>query len=75
MKTFEGSYLGDDSRLTDDARMECKICWYVYDPAQGDPYWQIPPGTPFRALPEHWRCPECDGDREQFMVVIGDEAP
>ena len=30
---------------------------------------QIPPGTPFTALPEHWRCPQCDGDRDQFMVT------
>ncbi len=69
MKTFEGSYMGDASRVPDEARMECKICWYVYDPAQGDDYWQIPPGTPFTRLPGHWRCPECDGSRDQFMVV------
>lgn len=63
MKTFEGSYGGDAARLADDARMECKVCWHVYDPAQGDSYWQIPPGTPFSALPADWRCPECDGAR------------
>ena len=68
---FEGSYLGDDSRLADDARLECKICWYVYDPQEGDPEWQVPPGTPFSRLPEHWRCPRCDGDREQFMLLEG----
>ena len=66
---FEGSYLGDRSRLADATRLECKICWWVYDPAQGDDTWQIPPGTPFSALPPHWRCPVCDGDAEQFMVV------
>lgn len=69
MNLFEGSYGGDNSRLADDARMECKICWHVYDPAEGDDYWQIPPGTPFSRLPDFWRCPECDGDREQFMVL------
>ena len=66
---FEGSYLGDDARLPDDARLECKICWYVYSPAEGDAVWQIAPGTPFRELPAHWRCPVCDGAREQFMIV------
>jgi rubredoxin len=66
---FEGSYLGDDSRIEGDARLECKICWYVYDPDQGDDYWQIPSGTPFSALPDHWRCPECDGEKNQFMVL------
>ena len=69
---FEGSYLGDDSRITETTRLECKICWYLYDPNDGDEVWQIPPGTPFTALPDHWRCPQCDGDRAQFMVV--DEA-
>ena len=66
---FEGSYLGDASRIVDNARLECKICWHVYDPAQGDPVWQVPPGTAFAALPDHWRCPECDGSRDLFMVV------
>ena len=67
--TFEGSYLGNDECLSDDSRLECKICWYVYDPTEGDDVWQIPPGTPFAALPEHWRCPRCDGDKEQFMMI------
>ncbi len=69
MTTFEGSFLGDSSRLPPDARLECKICWHVYDPAEGDPVWQIPPGTAFADLPPHWRCPNCDGAREQFMVL------
>lgn len=71
---FEGSYLGDASRLPANAVMECKICWHVYDPAMGCEPWQIPPGTPFADLPAEWRCPDCDGDREQFMVVSGDMA-
>ena len=69
MSGFEGSYLGDDSKIADDTRLECKICWYVYDPAEGDPTWQIPPGTPFSQLPDYWRCPQCDDDKDQFMVV------
>lgn len=66
---FEGSYLGDDSRIEADAKLECKICWCVYDPLKGDEVWQVPPGTPFVKLPDFWRCPECDGDRDQFMVI------
>ena len=66
---FEGSYLGDVGRLPADACLECKICWWVYDPQQGDPVWQVPAGTPFSALPGHWRCPQCDGAADQFMVV------
>lgn len=68
---FEGSYLGDRTRLAPAARLECKVCWHVYDPALGCETWQIPPGTPFTALPDHWRCPVCDGARDQFMVLDG----
>ena len=66
---FEGSFLGDLARLDDDARLECKICWYCYDPAVGDAVRQVEPGTPFSALPQDWRCPQCDGERSQFMVL------
>jgi len=67
--TFEGSYLGDRSRLPPGSSLECKICWWTYDPALGDPQWQIAPGTEFADLPAHWSCPQCQGSAEQFMVV------
>lgn len=67
--SFEGRYLGDSSVLRPDSRLECPICWWVYDPAQGDPVWQIPPGTPFAELPAHWRCPECDCDASKFLLL------
>ncbi len=57
------------SRLQDDTRMECRICWYTYDPAEGDEVEQIPPGTPFSALPDHWRCPQCDADTGMFLPI------
>ncbi|MFM2416154.1 MAG: hypothetical protein RL385_877 [Pseudomonadota bacterium] len=66
---FEGSYLGDKSRLSPEQKLECKICWWVYDPALGDPEGEIAPGTAFAALPGHWRCPACDGDADQFLVM------
>jgi rubredoxin len=66
---FKGSYGGDAERIKPDAKMECKICWEVYDPEVGDPYWQIPAGTPFADLPDHWSCPNCEGKKKDFMVV------
>jgi rubredoxin len=54
-------------------RLECKICWQVYDPAVGDLLvWQIPPGTPFTALPAHWTCPNCSATKDQFLVLADD---
>lgn len=49
------------------AQRECGICWTVYDPELGDPVAQIPPGTPFEALPETWCCPNCDAPKGKFM--------
>lgn len=49
------------------ARLECKICWLVYDPAVGDPVWQIAPGTAFADLPLHWTCPNCSATKDQFL--------
>jgi len=72
---FEGSYLGDDDRISDAAVMECGVCWQVYDPAEGDEYWQIPPGTAFKALPEHWTCPGCAAPKGQFMVQYDPNPP
>lgn len=66
---FSGSYGGDANKISDHTRLECKICWHVYDPAEGDDYWHIPPGTPFAALPEHWTCPQCDGAKNDFLVI------
>lgn len=60
---------GEPSRAKPDSRLECGICWWVYDPARGDPVWQVPAGTAFADLPDYWRCPECDGPREKFMVL------
>lgn len=69
---FESSRAGGASRLPDDARLECKICWYVYDPEVGCDTWQIPPGTSFARLPDAWSCPNCDARKEDFMIVTGD---
>jgi rubredoxin len=65
MSSFEN--FGKREAVSDDDRMECGICWHVYDPAEGDPVWQVEPGTPFAALPEDWRCPNCDAPQSKLM--------
>jgi rubredoxin len=67
---------GDDERsasTTDGrataGRFECKVCWTVYDPAIGDPVWQIAPGTPFSQLPPHWTCPNCSTEQSGFLPL------
>ncbi len=51
------------------ALFECGVCWQVYDPTEGDPVNQIPAGTSFADLPEHWACPGCEAARERFLVL------
>ncbi len=65
---------GERAQIGPTTRLECKICWAVYDPAAGDPVWQIPAGTPFAALPPHWTCPNCAATKEQFLVLTDDAA-
>lgn len=69
MNVFEGSFLGDGARIDPNTVMECGVCWWVYDPAGGDEVWQVAPGTAFSDLPDHWRCPNCDAEQHQFMVL------
>jgi len=66
---FAGAYGGDASRLRADAKLECKICWHVYDPAEGDAETQIVPGTAFAALPDYWCCPECGAPKQGFLLL------
>ncbi len=57
------------ARLAEDTKLECRICWCVYDPAEGDEYEQVEPGTAFSELPDHWRCPQCDAGKDKFLPL------
>lgn len=67
MSGFEN--FGRAAGVADSARMECGICWHVYDPAEGDDVWQVQPGTPFADLPDDWTCPNCDAPADKFMLL------
>ncbi|MEE4258039.1 MAG: rubredoxin [Bacteroidales bacterium] len=47
-------------------KYKCLVCGYIYDPAEGDPTKNIPPGTSFEDLPDDWRCPICGVGKEEF---------
>ena len=44
----------------------CKICGYIYDPAEDDPDNGVAPGTAFADLPEDWVCPLCAVGKDEF---------
>jgi [NiFe] hydrogenase assembly HybE family chaperone len=66
---FGGSYGGDGSKIADDTRLECGVCWWVYDPVLGDDFAHVPAGTPFRLLPDTWACPSCETEKAKFIVL------
>ncbi|MCK1569431.1 rubredoxin [Bradyrhizobium sp. GM0.4] len=67
MSGFENFGVRQD--VADVTRLECGICWTVYDPSDGDGVAQIAPGTPFAALPKDWCCPNCDSPKSKFMAL------
>lgn len=50
-------------------KYRCKVCEYVYDPAQGDPDGGIKPGVAFADLPASWVCPVCGAGKEEFEKI------
>ena len=66
LKTLEAS------RIKPETRMQCKVCGFVYDPAEGCEEWQVPPGTPFAEIPDNYDCPACGCPHHSFIVL--DEA-
>ena len=50
-------------------KWQCKVCGYIYDPAEGDPENNVPPGTPFEKIPEDWVCPACGAPKDMFEKV------
>ena len=68
MGGVDGTESGDRTARADTA-YECGVCWTVYDPALGDPYAQVLPGTPFALLPAHWHCPHCESPKARFLAL------
>ncbi|HWB94722.1 MAG TPA: rubredoxin [Puia sp.] len=48
---------------------QCSDCLTVYDENYGDPDRDIPPRTPFAGLPDHWTCPVCGGEKNNYTLA------
>jgi rubredoxin len=59
----------DPSRIQEDSKLECKVCWFLYDPKTGDEEFDIPAGVPFNDLPDDWVCPRCNAPKSDFLLV------
>jgi rubredoxin/flavin reductase (DIM6/NTAB) family NADH-FMN oxidoreductase RutF len=51
------------------AKYQCKVCGFIYDPAEGDPHAGIAPGTAFEDLPDNWECPICGVTKKDFVRI------
>ena len=77
----ESRYTNDPCRMLDElnrrrigphTKMQCKVCHYIYDPDEGCPEWQVPPGTPFNDIPNTWDCPACGCPHSSFILADGE---
>ncbi len=46
-------------------------CGYIYDLDRGDRKGKIPKGTPFKDIPDDWRCPVCGATKAAFKPLAG----
>ena len=53
---------------------ECMVCGWVYDEAKGWPEDGIAPGTRWEDIPEDWCCPQCGVGKDEFDMVLVNEA-
>lgn len=40
----------------------CLVCGYIYDESENE-------GVHFEDIHSHYRCPECDEDKDSFTVI------
>jgi len=61
-------------RIGEKTRMQCKVCWYVYDPEAGCEEMGVEPGTPFNDLAPTFVCPGCGNAKSVFLPCLDEEA-
>lgn len=69
---LERDIAGQDAPSKDTKTLKkyrCLVCGYEYNPEEGDPTKNIPPGTPFEELPANWLCPICGVGKKEFMPI------
>ena len=52
----------------EEAKYECIVCKYIYNPKVGNEKAGIKPGTTFKELPEDWGCPVCGERKDKFEI-------
>ncbi len=58
----------DQKEADENAKYECNVCKYIYNPKSGNEKAGIKPGTKFEDLPEDWTCPVCGESKDVFQM-------
>ncbi len=48
---------------------QCPSCFTIFDENYGDALQNIPPGIPFKNLPDTYTCPTCDNPKEEMREI------
>lgn len=58
----------DKKELDENAKYECNVCKYIYNPKTGNEKAGIKSGTKFEDLPDDWTCPVCGEAKDVFQM-------
>ncbi len=61
-------------RIGPQTKMQCKVCWYIYDPQRGCEEFDIPEQTSFNDLPPDFTCPHCGSPKSGFLPLPDDQS-
>jgi anaerobic nitric oxide reductase flavorubredoxin len=59
----------NNGQYSDEQRMLCTVCQWVYDPENGEPNQDVAPGTPWNDVPDYFLCPDCSLGKEVFEQI------
>ena len=57
-----------ENKVDNNAKYECTVCKYIYNPKVGNEKAGIMPETQFKDLPEEWVCPVCGERKDMFEI-------
>lgn len=50
-------------------KLQCIICGWIYDEAEGAPQDGLSPGTKWDDIPDDWECSDCGVGKSDFEVI------
>lgn len=66
------SILGQTTGIQSMKKLQCIVCGFIYDEAEGLPDEGIQPGTAWDDVPDDWVCPDCGVSKGDFEMVETD---